>query len=106
MYTEQHLAKEHLIQLKINTFPDKNSIKVKSISYYHDEMPLSQKLYLARLDQEIIDGGILQINRDTLDVNSFDVFQNGNLIGKYECKNKKDIATEYFHFKEFVFVPV
>ena len=106
IYTERYVARGNLMQLKINTYSDSSALKVKSVSYYHDESPVSPKIYLARLDQEMIDGDILQINRATLDVNSFEVFQNGKLIGKYKCQNKEDKITEYFHFKEFVFVPV
>lgn len=106
IYTERYMAQDNLIQLKIDTYSDNNCLKAKSVSYYHDESPISSKIYLARLDQEMIDGDILQINRATLDVNSFEVFQNVRLIGKYECQNKEDKITEYFHFKEFVFIPV
>ena len=105
IYTERYLAREHLIQLKINTYSDNNTLKVKSVSYHHDNSPITPIIHLARLDQEVIDDDTLQINNSTLDVNSFNVFQNGSLIGRYKCLDKGDKITEYFHFKEYHFIP-
>ncbi len=105
IYTERFLAREHLIQLEINTYSENNCLKVKSVSYHYDGSLINRKIYLARLDQELIDNDILQISNRTLDVNTFDVIQNGNLIGRYECTDQGDKITEYFHFKEYNFIP-
>ena len=104
VYTEQFLARDHIIQLKLNTRSEDNCIKVSSVSYYQQSLIIPSKIYLARLDQEVLACGTLQINNHTLDVNSFDVFQNNKFIGRYECTNREDQIVEYFHFKEYNFV--
>ena len=77
--------------------------KIESISYYHDDTPLVSNLYLARLEKKIIEDDKLQIKIKNLDLDSFNIYQNGTLVGTYNCQDNKDKNSKYFHFKKYVF---
>lgn len=105
VYTDRYLAKQYIMPIVISTKTKKSRKIIASIAYTQQSSPVTKKLYLCRLDQEIIDGDILQIGLFKLEFNSFDVIKNGVCIGQYVCKNQKDQKAEYFHFKEYEFVP-
>lgn len=105
IYTDRFLAKQYIMPIVISTKTKKSRKVIASIAYTQQSSPVTKKLYLCRLDQEIIDGDILHIGLFKLKLNCFDVIKNGVCIGQYVCKNPKDQKAEYFHFKEYEFVP-
>ena len=104
-YTSHFLAKDYIIPIRLTTHTEETGTIVDSISYACDRFPLPSPIYLARLDQEIIEDDIIQSNLGNLTFESFEVFSNGKLLGKYECKSEKDRNTKYFHFIKYTFVP-
>ena len=104
-YTSRFLAKDYIIPVKLTTHAEGNITIVDSISHVCDRAPVPSPIYLARLDQEIIKGDIIQSNLGNLDFQSFEVFSKGKLLGKYECKSAKDWNTKYFHFVKYTFAP-
>lgn len=76
---------------------------VQAYCNYKDELGFPD-LYLARLEQNLINSIGYQIKLCIFNLNEFDVMQDGKKIGKYVCKNKKDRSARYFHFKKFEFV--
>ena len=104
-YTSRFLAKDYIIPIKVTTHKKGKLTIVDSISYVCSKSPVPPTIYLARLDQEIIQDDIMQSNLGILDFKSFKVFSNGMLLGKYECKSAKDRNTKYFHFIKYTFVP-
>lgn len=105
VYSDRYLAKDNIIPVKISTKASVNRHIVDAISYVHDSSPIAPELYIARLDQEIIEDGIVQSNLRKLDFECFDVYSNGRMIGQYRCKNKKDRDIKYFHFMKYTFIP-
>lgn len=105
IYSSRFLAKDYIIPLKITTSAKGDCTVINSISYAHDNSTIPSALFLARLDQEIIENDIVQSNLGKLDIGSFDVFQGGKLIGKYKCNSRKDKNTKYFHFVKYTFTP-
>ena len=105
VYSDRFLAKKYLIPIKIATRVKGNCRAIDSVSYMHDSTPIAPELYLARLDQEIIDSKIMQSNLGKLNFESFDVFSGGKLVGTYKCKSTKDKNTTYFHFIKYTFIP-
>ena len=104
-YSSRFLAKENTIQVITTTRAKGDCTVIDSISYTHDNIDLPAELYLARLDQEIIENNIIQSNLGKLSIGSFDVFVAGKLVGEYKCKSAKDKNTKFFHFIKYSFVP-
>jgi len=104
-YTSRFLAKDYIIPVRVATHAEGNITIVDSISHVCDRSPVPSPIYLARLDQETIKDDIIQSNLGILNFKSFEVFSNGKLLGKYECKSAKDRNTTYFHFVKYTFVP-
>ena len=105
IYSDRYLAKDFIIPVKTYVKTSGNRYIVKAISYEHGNSPIAPELYLARLDQEIIEGDLMQSNLGKLDFESFDVYSSGKKIGQYKCKSKKDKNVPYFHFMKYSFFP-
>ena len=105
IYSDRYLAKDSIIPVKTDVKTSGGRFIVKAISYEHDNSPIAPELDLARLDQEVIQGGLMQSNLGKLDFESFDVYSNEKKIGQYKCKSKKDKNVPYFHFMKYSFFP-
>ena len=105
MYSSRFLAKDNIMQLRVETKAKDDCTVIASISYTHNNTDIPTELFLARLDQEIIENNIIQSNLGKLSMDSFDVFVDGKLTGKYKCTSAKDKNTKYFHFVKYSFIP-
>ena len=94
---------DKFITLRVETELVGGTYKTKSIAYHCTNVDDCRELYLVRLEQTQLEDEIIQTRIDTLDINQFDVYQNGQLIGKYQCEDDKDRHAQYFHFKKYRF---
>lgn len=95
---------DKFITLRVETKLEGRYYKTKSITFHCNDASACIELYLARLEQSLLEDGVIQTSLDILDVNEFDVYQNGELIGKYRCKERKDRDAKFFHFKKYNFI--
>ena len=105
VYSDRFLAHTYILPVKLTTKVKGKQYIVDSISYTHDGSPIANELYLARLDQELIESDMMQSKLSKLDFDSFDVISGGKLIGQYRCTSPKDKNIKYFHFVKYIFYP-